>query len=134
MAISYFAQRAPKLRYFGDIIHSFLLKFSRRTRWWCLKCLIMYLARDIRPFVMYCVNGKLRSSLLIESTDSMIPGACQCMVETHTPAVGVGAARVGQVVVVGRRHARQQAEYGDHLAANILRKPAHADDGFRTHG
>ena len=29
-------------------------------------------ARDIRPFVMYCVNGKPRSSLLIESTDSMI--------------------------------------------------------------
>ena len=33
--------------------------------------MIVYLARDIRPFVMYCVNGKLRSSLLIESTDSM---------------------------------------------------------------
>ena len=26
----------------------------------------------IPPFVMYCVNGKPRSSLLIESTDSMI--------------------------------------------------------------
>ena len=25
---------------------------------------------NIRPFVMYCVNGKPRSSLLIESTDS----------------------------------------------------------------
>ena len=33
----------------------------------------VYLPRDIRPFVMYCVNGKPRSSLLIESTDSMIP-------------------------------------------------------------
>ena len=32
----------------------------------------MYPARDIPPFVMYCVNGKPRSSLLIESTDSMI--------------------------------------------------------------
>ena len=32
----------------------------------------MYLARDILPFVMYCVNGKPRSSLLIESTDSMV--------------------------------------------------------------
>ena len=32
----------------------------------------VYPARDIRPFVMYCVNGKPRSSLLIESTDSMI--------------------------------------------------------------
>ena len=34
--------------------------------------MIVYPARDIRPFVMYCVNGKTRSSLLIESTDSMI--------------------------------------------------------------
>ena len=32
----------------------------------------VYTPRDIRPFVMYCVNGKPRSSLLIESTDSMI--------------------------------------------------------------
>ena len=31
----------------------------------------VYPPRDIRPFVMYCVNGKPRSSLLIESTDSM---------------------------------------------------------------
>ena len=37
-----------------------------------VKCVIVYLARDIPPFVMYCVNGKPRSSLLIESTDSMI--------------------------------------------------------------
>ena len=34
--------------------------------------MIVYPARDIRPFVMYCVNGKPRSSLLIEFTDSMI--------------------------------------------------------------
>ena len=34
--------------------------------------MIVYPARDIRPFVTYCVNGKPRSSLLIESTDSMI--------------------------------------------------------------
>ena len=32
----------------------------------------VYPPRDIRPFVMYCVNGKPRSSLLIESTDSMM--------------------------------------------------------------
>ena len=49
-----------------------LLKISLRTRWSCLKCVIVYLARDIRTFVMYCVNEKRRSSLLIESTDSMI--------------------------------------------------------------
>ena len=34
--------------------------------------MIVYLARDISPFVMYCVNGKPRSPLFIESTDSMI--------------------------------------------------------------
>ena len=34
--------------------------------------MIVYPTRDILPFVMYCVNGKPRSSLLIESTDSMI--------------------------------------------------------------
>ena len=32
----------------------------------------MYLARDIPPFVMYCEYGESGSSLLIESTDSMI--------------------------------------------------------------
>ena len=32
----------------------------------------VYPPRDIHLFVMYCVNGKPRSSLLIESTDSMI--------------------------------------------------------------
>ena len=37
--------------------------------------MIIYPARDIRPFVMYCVNGKPRSSLFIESTDSMISNA-----------------------------------------------------------
>ena len=34
--------------------------------------MIVYLARDIQAFVMYCVNGTSRSSLLIESTDSII--------------------------------------------------------------
>ena len=32
----------------------------------------LYLARAIQAFVMYCVNGTSRSSLLIESIDSMI--------------------------------------------------------------
>ena len=32
----------------------------------------VYPPRDICPFVMYCINGKPRSSLLIESTYSMI--------------------------------------------------------------
>ena len=30
--------------------------------------MIEYLARDIPTFIMYCVNGESRSSLLIEST------------------------------------------------------------------
>ena len=34
--------------------------------------MIMYLVRDIPAFVMYCINGESGSSLLIESTDSMI--------------------------------------------------------------
>ena len=34
--------------------------------------MIVYLARDIPAFVMYCVNGESGSSLLIVSTDSMI--------------------------------------------------------------
>ena len=71
MAIFNFARRAPKLRYYGDVIYSFY-EISHRTRWLCLKCVIVNPARDIRPFVMYCVNGKPHSSRLIESTDSMI--------------------------------------------------------------
>ena len=34
--------------------------------------MIVYLARDISPFIMYCACGESGSSLLIESTDSMI--------------------------------------------------------------
>ena len=34
--------------------------------------MIVYLARDIPAFVMYCLNGESGSSLLIESSDSMI--------------------------------------------------------------
>ena len=33
--------------------------------------MIVYLARDIPAFVMYCVNGASRSSLLIECTESI---------------------------------------------------------------
>ena len=68
--VFYFARCVHKLRYYSDVIH--LLEISHRTRWWYLKCVIVYLARDIPAFVMYCVNGTSRSSLLIESTDSMI--------------------------------------------------------------
>ena len=64
--IFYFERCARKLRYYNTLI---LLEISRGTRWWCLKCVIVYLARDIPPFVMYCVYGESGSSLLIESTD-----------------------------------------------------------------
>ena len=72
MAIFYFARRTPTLRYYVDVIHSFYRKSAVEHGGGVLKCVIVYLSRDIRPFVMYCVNGKPRSSLLIESTDSMI--------------------------------------------------------------
>ena len=48
------------------------LEISCRTRWWCLKCVIVYLARDIPTFVTYCIYGESRSSVITESTDSMI--------------------------------------------------------------
>ena len=40
----------------------------------------MYLAQDITPLVMYCVNGKPRLSLLKESTDSMITCICDSII------------------------------------------------------
>ena len=72
MAIFYFAQCVRKLALYSDVIHLFDRKSAVNTRWWCLKCVIVYLARDIPAFVMYCVNGASRSTLLIESTDLMI--------------------------------------------------------------
>ena len=66
----------------GAIITLIRLEIGRRTRWWCLKCVLVYLARDNPAFVMYCVNGASDSSLLLESTDSMIriaswPSVCE---------------------------------------------------------
>ena len=41
--------------------------------------MIVFLARDIPAFVMYCVSRASRLSLLIESTNSMIYyGLCSC--------------------------------------------------------
>ena len=45
--------------------------------------MIVYLARDIPAFVMYCVNGESGSSLLIESTDSMIE-SIDSMISLHS--------------------------------------------------
>ena len=57
----------------------------------------VYPPRDIRPFVMYCVNGKPRSSLIIESTDSMTTDS---MIEStvirrilHSSTISVGLAQ-----------------------------------------
>ena len=62
MMIVYFARYVHKLRYYGDVIHSFDWKSAGRTRWWCLKCTIVHLVQDTSAFVcnvMYCVYGAL---------------------------------------------------------------------------
>ena len=57
-----------KLRYIALI----RLEIRHRTRW-CFKMRGSVPSARYNPaFVMYCVNGASRSSLLIESTDSMI--------------------------------------------------------------
>ena len=71
IAIFHFVQCIRKLRYYSDVI-LIRLEISCRTRWWCLKCVIVYLSQDISLFIMYCVSGESGSSLLIESTDSVI--------------------------------------------------------------
>ena len=69
----YFARCVRKIALYSDVIRTLIrLEISRRTRWWCLKSVIEYLVQDIPAFVMYCVYGASRSSLLIESTDYMI--------------------------------------------------------------
>ena len=70
--IFYFARHVRKLALYSDDIYLFDWK-SAVEHDGCLKSVIVYLARDIPAFVMYCVNGESGSSLLIESTDSMIP-------------------------------------------------------------
>ena len=66
------------------MLYTYSIGNQPRTRWWCLKCVIVYLARDIPAFVMYCVNGASGSSLLIESVDSMIPGDTHAYYYTWT--------------------------------------------------
>ena len=68
----YFARCVCKLALYRRCYTVIRLEISHRTRWWCLKCVIVYLARHIPAFVMYCVYGESRSSLLIVSTDSII--------------------------------------------------------------
>ena len=56
---------------YSDVIHSFDWK-SAIDHNSGFKYVIVYLARDIPVFVMYCVYGASCLSLLIESIDSMI--------------------------------------------------------------
>ena len=71
-AVPYRAGTVKNCQSERSIIHSFDWKSAVEHDGWCLKCLIVYLAGAIQAFVMYCFNGTSRSSLLIESTDSMI--------------------------------------------------------------
>ena len=72
MAIFCFTRRARKLRYHGEVIHSFDWKSAVEHDGVVFKMRDSVPSRDIPQFVMYCVNGKPCSSLFIESTDSMI--------------------------------------------------------------
>ena len=63
---------ACKLRYYGDVYTLIRLEISRRTRWWCLKCVIVYLARDISGVCNVWSLWRIWLIVLIESTDSMI--------------------------------------------------------------
>ena len=68
IVIFYFARCVYKIVLYSDVIHSFDWKSAIEHN----GGVIVDLARDIPAFVMYCVYGASRSSLLIESTDSMI--------------------------------------------------------------
>ena len=57
--------------------------------------MIVYLAGAIQAFVMYCVNGTSRSSLLIESTDSMILVSGGGLALTHSYSERWQVARIG---------------------------------------
>ena len=96
MAIFNFARRVRKIALYSDLIH-IRLEISRRTRWWCLKCVIVYLAGAIQAFVMYCVNGTSRSSLLIESTDSMIEST-DSMITHSTQSIVHAAVHVVRIL------------------------------------
>ena len=60
----YFARCVHNIALYSDVNTLIRLEIGHRTQWWCLKCVIVYLARDIPAFVMYCVYGASSSSLL----------------------------------------------------------------------
>ena len=62
-----------KLALYSDVIYTLIrLEISRGTQWWCLKCVIVYLARDIPAFVMYCVKGESVMIIDYHSNKSII--------------------------------------------------------------
>ena len=56
--------------------------------------MIVYLAQDIPPFVMYCVYGESGSSLLIESIDYDISKEWRC----NKDLCGVGSFKIERVI------------------------------------
>ena len=60
----------------GVIMAMLCTQISRRTRWCCLKCVIVYLARDIPSFVKYCIYGESGLSLLTEYANSICMQSC----------------------------------------------------------
>ena len=59
------------LRYMA-MLYTYSIEISRGTRRWCLKCVIVYLARDIPAFVMYCVKGESVTIIDYHSNKSII--------------------------------------------------------------
>ena len=74
--------------------------------------MIVYLARAIQAFVMYCVNGTSSSSLLIESTDSMIHVPTRDCTSYTVPTLAV-------ITFIGGGHWEEGFSVGDVLL-NIL--------------
>ena len=60
----------------------------------------VYPPRYIRSFIMYCVNGKPRSSLLIESTDSMIYISISKELRCNENLRGVGNFKIERVIII----------------------------------
>ena len=85
-----------------------LLEIRRRTPWCCLKSVIVYPARDIPPFLTYCVNGKPRSSLFIY--------AIMAMLYTHS----IGNPPQNTMVVFKIRESVPSARYSP--ICNVLRQ------------
>ena len=74
--------------------------------------MIVYLSGAIQAFVMYCVNGTSRSSLLIESTDCMIVFRSSIASVLDNKSHGYARCQVGNVIRLLQVH----VAYNDLLA------------------